>query len=122
MEDTHESETTPQTILNRLLTHQSFSGCFSANPSVLSLLHISAEAFARGLEDIGVTEEEGAADVLTTALVVVYMERKLVELKGEWELVVEKARGWVDGVCGGRTGGVEGIFRTAARLVNGGIS
>ncbi len=37
--------------------------------------------------------------VLATALAVVYFEQKLAEEKATWELMVEKARGWLESEC-----------------------
>jgi hypothetical protein len=43
-------------------------------------------------------QRDDAATVLLTALAVVYFERKLGEFGDEWELVVEKARSWLEDV------------------------
>jgi hypothetical protein len=58
---------------------------------------------------------------LFTALVVVYIERTLSALKGEWELVVEKARDWLKGPPArerkDKCMGADVILREAGKLV-----
>lgn len=109
-----------QETLHYLIAHQSFSGVFPYHSRVLGWLSISDADFRRVLREtcINVDEVEGAY-LLTTALVIVYMEKKLGEFKGEWELVVEKARSWLEEEREGRDGGADVYLKAAARLVQG---
>lgn len=97
--------TTPRQILSLLLTLQSFNGAFPYHSPMLSWLGIpvsvfrSAEAGLSASVSATLDGETTGADVLATALTIVYMESKLALFRDEWELVVEKARGWLEGVC-----------------------
>ncbi|ORY08344.1 von Willebrand factor type A domain-domain-containing protein [Clohesyomyces aquaticus] len=82
----------PTDTLHTLISLQTFSGSFSPSPSLLSLLSLTPEVFKTQISVLGLSEEQ-----LATALAVVYFENKLAEFQGSWELVVEKARGWLEG-------------------------
>jgi hypothetical protein len=107
---------TPQTLLHHLISLQLFSGAFPYHDSLPPLLGVSTADFARAAQSLSsvLRQNTDTQEILTTALVVVYVERKLQGLRGEWELVVEKAREWLGGECGGEEGRVEEI---AGRLV-----
>ena len=90
---------TPQEVMHALISHQDFSGAFRFDARVLAWLGVSVDAFQHKREGCGpASERDDASTVLLTALAVVYFERKLAEFGDEWELVVEKARSWLEGV------------------------
>ncbi|XPS95624.1 hypothetical protein M3J09_004909 [Ascochyta lentis] len=84
------------TLLHLLIKHQSFNGSFAYNTPLLAHLGPSIPEFTQCLQNAGL--EPTDSDELFTALVVVYMEQKMPEFRGAWELVVEKARGWLGAV------------------------
>lgn len=108
--------------MHHLIAHQSFNGCLPHTPAMLSWLGICAPDFARAVQDSwsGLSQDV-VRDVLATALGVVFLEKKVGECKGEWELVVEKAREWVRGQTGGegREEVLERVWAVAESLVVG---
>lgn len=62
-------------------------------------------------EICGDADKQRGESLLTTALVIVYLERKLSDLKSDWELIVEKARTWLEGEMEGK----EDAYLAAAR-------
>jgi hypothetical protein len=86
-----------------LVAHQSFSGVFLYHPRVLGWLGISVPDFRKAQQHLAIpnsaSAQDQSGDLLATALVIVYMEQKLADYKEEWELVVEKARSWLEGQC-----------------------
>lgn len=109
----------PQEILRLLIAHQSFSGEFPYHAKVLEWLSISIPDFSTAQQDLTVSNStsdlEKSGTLLTTALVIVYMEKKLASDKEEWELVVEKARSWLEGQWDADGG--EACWEAAARMV-----
>lgn len=102
----------PALFLHRLIALQSFSGAWSWNNRLEEVLRNGlglSEAMVRGLQ----RKEGEELDVVATAVAVAVMEEKLAGLRGSWELVVEKARGWLD------IQGKEGLVERAAALVRG---
>lgn len=90
---------TPQEVMHALISHQDFSGAFRFDQQVLIWLGVSVADFQHKQEACGTaSQRDDASTVLLTALAVVYFERKLAEFGDEWELVVEKARSWLEGV------------------------
>ncbi|KAF1951607.1 hypothetical protein CC80DRAFT_597319 [Byssothecium circinans] len=113
---TSPSPTHPQTdseILTHLISLQTFSGSWPWSPSLFTCIRISeTEARKQGIDISGFGEAEWV-----TALVVVFMEEKLVGLRGSWELVVEKARMWLEGRVG--AGELERVLGRARDVVVG---
>ena len=91
--------------MHALISHQDFAGAFRFDPRVLGWLGVAAEAFLQKQEACGAaSRRDDVATVLLTALAVVYFERRLAEFGDEWELVVEKARCWLE------DGGADGVL------------
>lgn len=61
--------------------------------------------------------DSASQDALFTALVVLYMEKKMPEFQGAWELVVDKARTWLEEVRAGEDGGVDLLLKAAGSLL-----
>jgi hypothetical protein len=102
----------PASPLHAILMHQTFSGAFTFSEALLGSLSIAvrdfeAKAAADGIED---------RDVFATAVVVAYLGEKMADEKDSWELVVDKAREWMEEKCRG-VEGVEKIMAAARRLV-----
>ena len=113
-----QTQRSAQEVLRLLVAHQSFSGVFPYHLKVLEWLGISVSDFRNAQRDLAASgiasAQEQSGYLLTTALVIVYMEKKLADYKDEWELVVEKARSWLEGQCVPDNGAV--YRETAARL------
>jgi hypothetical protein len=85
--------------MHALISHQDFSGAFRFDQRVLGWLGVSMADFEGLQQKSGAaSQRDDMATVLLTALAVVYFERRLAEFSDEWELVVEKARSWLEGV------------------------
>lgn len=87
-----EPRSQPTSALHALIAAQSFAGSFPATPEVLQILGVSAADVERVASEQGVVVE-----VVVTQLVIAFFEDKLADERESWELVVEKARRWVDG-------------------------
>lgn len=77
-------------LLHRLISLQTFEGQWVLAGSLLQDLQISEEGLAGAAGETGVD-----VDVFLTAVVVAVFEKKLKEFEGSWELVVDKAKGWL---------------------------
>ena len=103
--------------MHALISHQDFSGAFRFDARVLDWLNVSVAVFQQKREACGKASQRDDADtVLLTALAVVYFERRLAEFGDEWELVVEKARSWLEDL-GADT--ASGFLAAAGELVEG---
>lgn len=84
-----------ESLLRRLIALQSFSGPW---PSLASLpsteLHIDMNAARTAAKRLGASVSV-ADQILATALVITFLERKMPDEEDTWELVVEKARMWL---------------------------
>ena len=102
-----------QALLRHLIHQQNFNGSFPYDSSTITLLGVLVKAFERALQNIG----QGNEDLLTTALVVVYIKERLQEFKDEWELVVDKAIAWVEERLADLHMDVHTFFETAEDLI-----
>ena len=78
------SPSTPSEIVHAIIALQNFDGSWTASAEVERLLSLSPNAMVGHLDA-----------VLATVYVVVFLEQKMKSEEGVWELVVEKARGWL---------------------------
>jgi hypothetical protein len=106
------STSPPASPLHAILMHQTFSGAFTFSEALLGSLSIALKDFeekaaANGIED---------RDVFATAVAVAYLEEKMADEKDSWELVVDKAREWMEEKCQG-VEGAEKVIAAARRLV-----
>ena len=91
------------TLIQRLIAHQYFQGFWSALSTQLC-------------RDMHIKEEYAMAEqTLITAIVVVFLEEKMQDEQDTWELVVEKARTWLEGALEGDV--LEDVWRMAAKIV-----
>lgn len=93
--------------------HQAFSGAFTYSEALLTSISVSLEAFKKEIAISGITDN----DVLATSVAVVYLEDKMADEQDSWELVVDKARQWLEEQCQGIEGGVEKVLAIAKKLV-----
>jgi hypothetical protein len=89
-------ELPPAKKLDMLVSLQGFSGAWKWEKKVVGLLGLKEGVAVPG--GLG-----GQSDVLATAMVVVFLEEGLGELRDEWEMLVDKARGWLEGEMSGKT-------------------
>lgn len=101
--------------MHLLINHQDFSGLFAYDAHIIVSIGVSLAEFNRLLNEVCTNaEKQRGQSALTTALVIVYLETKLSELECEWELIVEKARTWLERETDGKSGGA-GAYLSAAR-------
>ena len=77
--------------LQALIALQTFSGAWEWNAKLFSVIGVSEGEAAKALPT-GVDKT-----IVTTALAVRFLEGKLAGEKDSWELLVDKARSWVEG-------------------------
>jgi len=92
-----EGETPPELIspdadpLDKIVALQTFQGWWKLGDGLLGILELSrVEAEKRVLGDV-------SAKVWATVLAIRFLEERLSDREDAWELVVEKARGWLSG-------------------------
>jgi hypothetical protein len=102
----------PTSPLHAILTHQTFSGAFTFSEALLRSLSIAVKDFEEKAAADGIEDR----DVFATAVVVAYLEEKMSDEKDSWELVVDKAREWMEEKCRG-VEGMKKIMAAARRLV-----
>jgi hypothetical protein len=102
----------PTSPLHAILTHQTFSGAFTFSEALLGSLSIAVKDFEEKAAADGIENR----DVFATAVVVAYLEEKMAGEKDSWELVVDKAREWMEEKCRG-VEGVEKIMAAARTLL-----
>jgi hypothetical protein len=84
------TEKTPEALTLHFISLQSFEGSWDATYSLLAPLRIEVPTLQSACREAGLDEK-----VFATALVVAVFEWKLKAFEGSWELVVEKAKGWL---------------------------
>lgn len=70
-----------------LIALQEFSGCWQWDSAVFALLELD-------IESVGPTVERDA--VTATATVLRFLTGRMAAFEGVWEMVVEKARAWLE--------------------------
>ncbi|KAF2025690.1 VIT-domain-containing protein [Setomelanomma holmii] len=103
------SNKTPEDLSMYLISLQKFEGSWEASAALFAALQIQSKAAKDECTKAGVD-----AKVFVTALVIAVFEKKLSAFEGSWELVVEKARGWLNGLG---VSDVEGLIGKAGVLV-----
>ncbi|KAF2260056.1 VIT-domain-containing protein [Lojkania enalia] len=81
---------TEDEILDDLIAMQTFEGFWEWTSALFDTIKVTEAKANQLLQNSGLDR-----NVVATALVVAYFEKKLAGKKGSWELVVEKARGWL---------------------------
>ncbi|EGZ77036.1 hypothetical protein NEUTE2DRAFT_78055 [Neurospora tetrasperma FGSC 2509] len=88
-----ETAATPLEPLEALVSLQHFDGSWSWTEKLLDILGQSQLTEEKVEERYGVSMPN--TDMLATALVLAYLEAKLVEERDEWEMLADKAREWL---------------------------
>lgn len=100
----------PEQLTHLLISLQSFDGSWDASDQVLGYLQIAVS-----VAKVEAAKNELDEKVVVTALVVALFEKQLKAFEGSWELVVEKAKGWL----GEQVQDVEKLLEMAGRLMRG---
>jgi hypothetical protein len=103
---------TSPTSLHAILLHQTFGGAFPFSETLLRSLSVILEDFEKRIVLEGIEER----DVLATGVVVAFLEEKMADEKDSWELIVDKARQWMEDRCQG-VEGAEKIMAAARKLI-----
>jgi hypothetical protein len=96
--------------LDVLIELQTFEGFWEWDAALFAVISVSEKQAEQVEAQIGYGKQ-----AVATALAVVFFERKLKSEKDAWELVVEKARGWLEGNIG--EDGVHTLMEKAVALV-----
>lgn len=82
------------TLLQRLIARQSFEGSWAAIDKLpCDEMKLDRDAASKAIAKL---TETNADKVLATATVVIFLEKKMQDEEETWELVVEKARDWLE--------------------------
>lgn len=100
--------------LHQIVYLQSFDGSWTLKP-LLNILGLSDNPAATGPGE----KEPKAERIWATTLAIQYLEIKMAHEKDAWELLVEKAKGWLDGACAGDAGMRAEWVEMAEKLVLG---
>jgi hypothetical protein len=90
---------TPEKVLELIVERQAFDGAWQWDGGALvGLLGLdAAEVAAKATAVVGTSMAEGKMrDIAATAAVLAYLEIKLAGKKDEWEMMAEKAAGWLE--------------------------
>jgi hypothetical protein len=98
---TTRDPSTPHDRTMALIALQTFEGSFPLTPALVRLLGLDLEFVETKLSACSLTlKEEIKKSLLATLLTVGMLEGKLEEERDVWDLVVEKARSWVEEMSG----------------------
>jgi hypothetical protein len=89
--DESARDTSLTQAMHALINLQTFSGAWAWDQALFSILGIAQESVLK--DELGGPN----AEVRATALAVAWLEKKVPQEKGVWEMVVEKAKGWMKG-------------------------
>ncbi|KAG0012461.1 hypothetical protein BGZ80_011715 [Entomortierella chlamydospora] len=81
--------------LEILVELQTFEGCWEWEEQLFSCINILLAQAEKMAKDNGWDQK-----VVATALAIAYFEKKLAKEKDTWELVTDKAKGWLEGQIG----------------------
>lgn len=110
---------TKTSTLDEIIKLQTFEGSWVWSPEIITLLGVDAMSIRdKVITQLNQANQNGellfvteVSAVVATMLVMGYLERKVADKKAVWELVYEKAEGWLEMVLGGMgeiRGAVEG--------------
>ena len=81
------------TLLQRLIARQSFEGSWEAIDKLpFDEMKLDRDAASLANDQLN---EQNSEQLLATAVVVLFLEKKMRDEEETWELVVEKARAWL---------------------------
>lgn len=105
--DTKVEETDP---LQKIIALQTFEGYWNLDAPLLEVVGLPAQHKAH---------QDVASKVWAAVLAITFLERKMAGEKEAWEMVVEKARGWLEDVEKGQKGVSEEMWKIAEQLIMG---
>lgn len=107
------------TLLQRLVARQSFEGSWiNVSDLLCDEMQVSRQDAKNAVKNMVARKalrEDEAERILSTCIVVVFLENKMPEEEDTWELVVEKARSWLDDAI--EAGVLSQAWKVAARVV-----
>ncbi|OCL07675.1 hypothetical protein AOQ84DRAFT_389365 [Glonium stellatum] len=108
------------TPLQHLVSMQSFDGYWGGDGLEFTEMGIDRDVVGSFGEKIAkalpqVKDKDTIERILATTLVIAYLEKRVSQDRDIWELLVDKARSWLDEVCSSE--GLDVIYREAAGLV-----
>ncbi|KAF9144374.1 hypothetical protein BGX20_007041, partial [Mortierella sp. AD010] len=95
--------------LEILIDLQTFQGSWDWDQMLFNCIAVAVEDAEKVAKDNGWDE-----NVVATALAILFFEKKLVEEKDAWELVIGKARGWLEEQIG--EDGIVAVLQEATKL------
>ena len=107
IEDAKAEETDP---IQKIVALQTFEGCWNLDAPLVEVVGLSAERKApEGMD----------SQVWATVLAITFLMGKMTGDKEAWEMVVNKARGWLEGMEEGRERVTEEKWTLAEKLIMG---
>ena len=101
-EGAEDNKRLPRDPLEALVSLQSFGGCWESSEAVFRVIGITREQAEEKLRAKGEAWSEGlvqgGADALATASVLAFLKAKLGKQEEEWEMIGDKAWGWLESV------------------------
>ncbi|KIL86083.1 hypothetical protein FAVG1_10477 [Fusarium avenaceum] len=82
--------------LQALTTLQTFSGSWSWSDDLERVLGLTAETISKIELPVAVRDHAEKDGILATACAVLFFKKKLMDEKDTWEMLVEKAEGWLE--------------------------
>ncbi|KAF1975408.1 hypothetical protein BU23DRAFT_633394 [Bimuria novae-zelandiae CBS 107.79] len=102
-EETAEEDTVDEgLLLEVIIAHQSFEGSWSSiTNSMLEKMGLNMDMVRAAIHDLGLSQQQAilardADTVMYTAIVARYLEEKMTDEQEKWELIVDKARQWLE--------------------------
>ncbi|SPJ73507.1 related to Vault poly [Fusarium torulosum] len=86
--------------LQALTTLQTFSGSWTWSADLERVLGLSAETVSKVELPAAVRDHAEKDSILATACAVLFFKKKLMDEKDTWEMLVEKAEGWLEDSIG----------------------
>jgi hypothetical protein len=86
--------------LQALTTLQTFSGSWTWSADLERVLGLSAETVSKVELPAAVKDHAEKDSILATACAVLFFKKKLMDEKDTWEMLVEKAEGWLEDSIG----------------------
>lgn len=105
--------------LQKIVAFQTFEGFWELERGLVGVVGLE-KGNGNGKVDLPDVPEGLEARSWATILAITFLEVRMGEEKEVWEMVVEKARGWLVGVRVGEGEKVEGWWGLARELVGGG--
>ncbi|KAG7412574.1 von Willebrand factor A domain-containing protein 5A [Fusarium oxysporum f. sp. rapae] len=100
--------------LQALTTLQTFAGSWSWSSDLERVLGVTSDQVSKLALPSSVMDHSEKEDVLATACAVLFFKNKLQEEMDTWEMLVEKAEGWLEENIG--EDGVAGLFSVLEKL------